>query len=320
VPPEAHLLPQTWNRSDRATAVLVFEASPTSDEVGDHLLPAHDSGALIGKIKKGERFPSLALARRLDVALDTGGALEQLWPQVEHERATRDTPGDGPVREGGPGAGDLGLAWSATAHATVEVVAELWRSELDRRSVLVSAAWVTSAFTEPTREWLLNREDEVAQGGFGRHVGQNDIDALWEMCATFTNVDQRLGGGYARSPSCTTSTRSCSHSSKVATTTPPAGNSWPRPRGYAISVGLDRHRVEAVGQALTGVLGLCSMTAAGLARRVSERQWTMVERGVARVSARMLARVARRRREALMRSVTIDRDTTDVEERGLRSW
>jgi transcriptional regulator with XRE-family HTH domain len=159
----------------------------------------HDSGALIGKIEKGERFPSLALARRLDLALDTGGALEQLWPQVERERATRDAPGDAADSGGESHAGDLGLAWSATPQATVEVVAELWRSELDRRSVFMSAAWVASAFAGPTREWLLNRQDEIVQGWSGRHVGQSDIDALWEMCQAFTDVDQRLGGGYARS-------------------------------------------------------------------------------------------------------------------------
>jgi transcriptional regulator with XRE-family HTH domain len=159
----------------------------------------HDSGALIGKIEKGERFPSLALARRLDLALDTGGALEQLWPQVDRERATRDAPGDAPDSGGESHAGDLGLAWSATPQATVEVVAELWRSELDRRSVFMSAAWVASAFAGPTREWLLNRQDEIVQGWSGRHVGQSDIDALWEMCQAFTDVDQRLGGGYARS-------------------------------------------------------------------------------------------------------------------------
>jgi transcriptional regulator with XRE-family HTH domain len=49
----------------------------------------HDSGALISKVEKGERFPSRELARRMDAALDTGGALERLWPQLEHERATR---------------------------------------------------------------------------------------------------------------------------------------------------------------------------------------------------------------------------------------
>jgi transcriptional regulator with XRE-family HTH domain len=155
----------------------------------------YDSGALIGKIEKGERFPRLALAQRLDVALGTGGALERLWPQLEHERATRDAPAS--AGESFPG--DLGLAWPATPEATVKVVGELWRANLDRRSILASAAWVASAFAGPTREWLLNRQDEVVQGWAGRHVGQDDIDALREMCATFTDVDQRLGGGYARS-------------------------------------------------------------------------------------------------------------------------
>jgi hypothetical protein len=161
----------------------------------------HDSGALIGKIEKGERFPSLALTRRLDVALDTGGALERLWPSLEHERATRHTPGDRPASGGRTDVGDPGLAWSDTPDATVEVVAQLWRTELDvdRRSVLVSAAWVASAFTGPTREWLLNRQDEIVQGWSGRRVGRSDIDALREMCAAFINADRRLGGGYARS-------------------------------------------------------------------------------------------------------------------------
>ncbi|MGH3925475.1 MAG: helix-turn-helix domain-containing protein, partial [Pseudonocardiaceae bacterium] len=33
----------------------------------------HDSGALISKVEKGERFPGLDLAQRLDDALGTGG-------------------------------------------------------------------------------------------------------------------------------------------------------------------------------------------------------------------------------------------------------
>jgi DNA-binding XRE family transcriptional regulator len=159
----------------------------------------HDSGALIGKIEKGERFPSLALAQRLDDVLETGGALVRLWPHVKRERATRNAQGDAPASGGGSDVDDLGLAWPATPEATVKVVGELWRADLDRRSILTSAAWVASAFAGPTREWLLNRQDEIVQGWAGRHVGQDDIDALWEMCATFTSADQRLGGGYARS-------------------------------------------------------------------------------------------------------------------------
>lgn len=159
----------------------------------------HDSGALIGKIEKGERFPSLALAQRLDAVLDTGEALERLWPQLEGERLNRAAPGDGPASSDGPDAGELGLAWSATPETTVEVVAELWRADLNRRSVLASAAWVASAFALPTREWLLNRKEEVLHSQSGRSVGQRDVDALWAMCSAFTDADHRLGGGYARS-------------------------------------------------------------------------------------------------------------------------
>lgn len=93
---------------------------------------------------------------------------------------------------------DLGLVWSATTAATVEVVGKLWRADLERRSVLLTAAWVASAFTGPVREWLLNRQDEALQGRSGRHVGDSDIDALWAMCEAFSDANLRLGGGYAR--------------------------------------------------------------------------------------------------------------------------
>jgi len=161
-------------------------------------LRTHDSGALISKVEKGERFPSRELARRLDEALTTGGALEQLWPQLDQERALRDAPPSSPADSDESIPGDLGLAWSPTTAATVEVVGKLWRADVERRPVLVTAAWVASAFAEPVREWLLNRQDEVLQDRPGRAVGQSDIDALWAMSEAFTDADQRLGGGYAR--------------------------------------------------------------------------------------------------------------------------
>ncbi|MGH3925658.1 MAG: helix-turn-helix domain-containing protein, partial [Pseudonocardiaceae bacterium] len=52
-------------------------------------LCTHDSGALISKIEKGERFPTLEFTRRMDQALATGGVLQRLWPKLEQERATR---------------------------------------------------------------------------------------------------------------------------------------------------------------------------------------------------------------------------------------
>ncbi|MGH3933332.1 MAG: helix-turn-helix domain-containing protein, partial [Pseudonocardiaceae bacterium] len=162
-------------------------------------LLTHDSGALISKIEKGERFPTLAFAQRMDEALVTGGVLERLWPQLKQERAHNCALASDPIPSGECLPADLGLLWLDTAAATVEVVGKLWRADVERRSVLITAAWVASAFADPIREWLLNRADEVHQERPGRLVGQSDIDALWAMCESFTDADQRLGGGYARS-------------------------------------------------------------------------------------------------------------------------
>jgi Transposase DDE domain group 1 len=78
-------------------------------------------------------------------------------------------------------------------------------------------------------------------------------------------------------------------------------------------VGLDRLGADVAGQALVPVAGLGSTTAAGLARRISVEQWAAVETGVHAVTGRMLDRLPQGRREALLASVTIDLDTTDVE-------
>lgn len=95
----------------------------------------HDSGALISKVEKGERFPSRELTHRLDEALDTGGVFERLWPQVERERAARDSLRGAPPPVTEPLPDNLGLAWSPTLRGTVEVVRALWRAELERRPV-----------------------------------------------------------------------------------------------------------------------------------------------------------------------------------------
>jgi hypothetical protein len=83
--------------------------------------------------------------------------------------------------------------------------------------------------------------------------------------------------------------------------------------GEDFLVGLDRQRTDVVGQVIAPVPGLCSTTAAGLARRITGPQWIGVEAGVARVSERMLERVPIARQARLQESVTVDLDATDVE-------
>ena len=83
--------------------------------------------------------------------------------------------------------------------------------------------------------------------------------------------------------------------------------------GEDFLVGLDRYRADAAGQVLAPVPGLCSTTAAGLARRLSDGQWHAVETGIGDIGTRMLAALPVARAAALTETVTIDLDTTDVE-------
>jgi hypothetical protein len=77
-------------------------------------------------------------------------------------------------------------------------VARLWRSDLERRALLLGSAWVATAFATPTREWLLDWfDDDTAHTG-SRQIGAAEIEVVWSMCQAFADADQRLGGGYAR--------------------------------------------------------------------------------------------------------------------------
>lgn len=75
---------------------------------------------------------------------------------------------------------------------------------------------------------------------------------------------------------------------------------------------LDRLRADEIGSLLGPVLPP-STTAAGLAKRLTAEHLTGIERGLARVGARVIAGIPATRRETLLRQVTIDLDTTDIE-------
>jgi len=83
--------------------------------------------------------------------------------------------------------------------------------------------------------------------------------------------------------------------------------------GEDFLVGLDRQRADVAGQALAPVPGLSSTTAAGLARRFTDKQWRAVETGIGDIQTAMLAVLGPARAAALCETVTIDLDTTDVE-------
>ena len=58
--------------------------------------------------------------------------------------------------------------------------------------------------------------------------------------------------------------------------------------GEDFLVGLDRVRADAAGQQVTPVPGLATSTAAGIARRFTEKHWRGTEAGLAAATARMV--------------------------------
>jgi tetratricopeptide (TPR) repeat protein len=82
------------------------------------------------------------------------------------------------------------------------VLSELGRNDVDvqRRRVLEAAAYSAAALALPDQAWwqeMAGRGKERASGG-SLLVGRADVDAVAEMVQLFSKVDQRRGGGHAR--------------------------------------------------------------------------------------------------------------------------
>jgi hypothetical protein len=83
-------------------------------------------------------------------------------------------------------------------------------------------------------------------------------------------------------------------------------------------VSLDRLRDDAAGQRLRQIKTPAASTAAGLARRFTTDDFAGIGTAIGQVNAAVLGLVGQVRRSALLRSVTIDIDTTDTEVYGSR--
>jgi hypothetical protein len=89
--------------------------------------------------------------------------------------------------------------WSAD---TLTTLADLGRGNVDieRRAVLRAAGYSVAALAVPSEAWW----DDMARRGSqrsartGRLIGPGDLEAIREMAHMFTRIDQRRGGGHAR--------------------------------------------------------------------------------------------------------------------------
>lgn len=78
-------------------------------------------------------------------------------------------------------------------------------------------------------------------------------------------------------------------------------------------VGLDRRRADTAGQELEAVPTPASTTAPGIARRFTGEDLVAVEEAIGEINTEFVSRLPLVRRMTLLRTATIDGDTTDVE-------
>ncbi len=92
-----------------------------------------------------------------------------------------------------------GLDWHAD---TLVGLTDLGRVDVDaeRRRVLATAAYSLAALTLPSGQWWSEMVNRGRSRGNveGHAVGRSDVEAVRDMVSLFSRVDQRRGGGHAR--------------------------------------------------------------------------------------------------------------------------
>ncbi|WP_405561932.1 transcriptional regulator [Streptomyces sp. NBC_01180] len=91
---------------------------------------------------------------------------------------------------------DAALIYNPSYVATVEVVADLGRADVDRRNFLSAAPFAAVAGVGPSRDWLMNTLDQ--QEPVGPHVRFEDVTAVRNMFGEFQKMDVLQGGGSGR--------------------------------------------------------------------------------------------------------------------------
>ncbi|WP_212908662.1 transcriptional regulator [Streptomyces sp. TS71-3] len=91
---------------------------------------------------------------------------------------------------------DVALVYNASWTATVKVLADLGRADVDRRKLLSAAPFAAVAGVGPSRDWLMNTLDQDPEPG--RRVRLEDVTAVRNMFSTFQHMDIFQGGGSGR--------------------------------------------------------------------------------------------------------------------------
>lgn len=93
--------------------------------------------------------------------------------------------------------------WNTDTLALIDLLADLARSDsdVDRRDFTLSAAtFIAAAAAMPPESWWAKAAVQrgPAMPAAGRLIGRGDLQAVTDMVALFSRMDQRHGGGHAR--------------------------------------------------------------------------------------------------------------------------
>lgn len=94
---------------------------------------------------------------------------------------------------------DLGLRFARSRRDTIDTVAALWRSDVERRQFLIDSAFAAGAYANSAIRWLTAPPaGSGLSGKVIRQVGRQDVEAIQEVTQTFLRLDNLFGGGRAR--------------------------------------------------------------------------------------------------------------------------
>jgi tetratricopeptide (TPR) repeat protein len=94
---------------------------------------------------------------------------------------------------------ELGLEYPKAAQESIEVVARLWRADLEDAQTLLLTGTNVAAWNEASLNWLVSPPTDWSDPPVaGRKIGFADIERIRTTTELFGRLDNQYGGGHAR--------------------------------------------------------------------------------------------------------------------------
>lgn len=153
----------------------------------------HCSHGFLWDLESGVKRPSVSIAALLDAALDAGGGLSGMVHAVSADSA-------GPNATGLPQVDSLpaGLEFAPDWRHGVDIAADLWRTDVQRRNIVQAPGFSAAAFLAPAMRWLTAPLNECPRGEGERLVGEPDVEMVRRITGVYRTLDNQYGGGHVR--------------------------------------------------------------------------------------------------------------------------